>query len=323
MIEETGLFDEAAEHADGWAAVDADETGETLVRAQELASVAAAVPAATMMAADMSASGDAVESALWKTFPDLAPAEVRVGQPVARSHTAVCDQHLASFLEGVRALEFRAREIDTIPLGGNDHAHFEMSLVHLEEREGDAVEHSVHTVHVVAWTSPERLMGRRMRLRSQKILALVPAIMKVDSFVESPRSVMRVVAPTIHEFPHRKKFDDAPVVLPVFLKLKAMWEVALGGNASIDVCVLCQSDLDGEGNETELCALCMMPWHSTCSKTLAVDSVGSFWDPYKAGSSHLKALPDCFRLAQLCSLCQGAMASRSAASSSTTVGAIL
>ena len=132
--------------------------------------------------------------------------------------------------------------------------------------------HSVHSVSLVAWVNPapELLLGRRVKIRQGKILALVAANSNMESFVDTPSKRVHVLVPSIGEFAHRQPFKDAPQVPPLFSRLKLMWELSMGpASKSVAACVACEQHNDEDPVD---CPLCLAAWHPTCCDTVLAGS---------------------------------------------------
>ena len=199
------------------------------------------------------------------------------GKPQASLEFLVSDvfkSWFEKFRQGCFTLRRRA-ELASDPVGGARNAgvsRYFLSLVSLEEQEGDAVLHSVHSVSLVAWVNlaPELLLGRRVKIRQGKILALVAANSKLESFVDTPSKRVHVLVPSIGEFAHHQPFKDAPQVPPLFSRLKLMWELSMGpASKSVAACVACEQHNDEDPVD---CPLCLAAWHPTCCDTVLAGS---------------------------------------------------
>ncbi len=130
----------------------------------------------------------------------------------------------------------------------------ELSLVEHCTDSGETIRSFVH------WQDVSSLKGRRCRQDCMKIgLQLVyPTGARVEDFSSS-----LILHPAIG-VPIRKARGALRTVVPKHVvRLKEMWDTIRGCSAdALAVCHYCQDELDASA---EICALCQLAWHSSCS----------------------------------------------------------
>jgi hypothetical protein len=167
------------------------------------------------------------------------------------------DRMLSQWAHGAqRGAEILLRSILAKHVPPGREVPYELSLVAMPVDDGGA-----RRICLVHWSYAPTRKGRVVDISADGY-AIAPAFCKVKSFAGCD-----ILHPAIGVHIRWKSGDERAQIPQWVVRMKAMWEVALGASDSFDDCVGCQEQHGpGDSGIGSQCSLCLQTWHSACCK---------------------------------------------------------